>query len=318
MKNSRIYPLRTSSDLWKIKLYSKHICNDMCKLAYTQEYTNDDSIVFNIIENPDYKEGKCKYSMKLNPSSIQLYEFNKQDPYTIDGELLFFNNIVIPDKKIYLNISFPLKKSKNIIITSDNDLGFSLASLINKIKNVYKWIYQQEENTCSIKKFNIIDQCDQCTFSIQEEEVQEEENIQNIQTIKNKNIINSLEDYNTENIDEEKCSICLEILAKHNYPKKTPCNHLYHKDCINQWINNNKNTCPLCRKKLFICKNNCNNGIVYKEYIGKVIPKELRGILNRNMTDGMFGIYGYDFEDLFIDEMVYNKITKILYPKVFG
>jgi hypothetical protein len=296
MKNTRIYPLRTTSAIWKIKLYSKHICNDMCKLAYMHDYTEDNSIIFTIIENPDYKEGKCQYNMKLNPSSIQLSDFKKKDPYTIDGELLFFNNIVIPDTEINLIISFPLKESKRIIITSENELGFSLSSLIDKIKNVYKWIYKEEENTSSIKNFTIIDQCE-CTFNSLE------------------NIKNSLVD------NEEKdniCSICLETINSENPSKKTSCNHLYHKVCIYEWINNNKNTCPLCRKKLFICNNNCKNGLIYKEYIGKIIPKNLRGILNRNKTDGVFGIYGYDFEDLFIDEMLYNSVTKTLQPKIFG
>ena len=54
------------------------------------------------------------------------------------------------------------------------------------------------------------------------------------------------------------------------------------------------------------------------QYNGKVIPKNIRGISNRNHSDGMFGIYGYDFEDLFIDEMIYNRTTKILSPKIFG
>ena len=302
MKNTRIYPLRTTSAIWKIKLYSKHICNDMCKLAYLHEYNEYNSILFTVIENPNYKEGKCQYSMKLNPSSIQLSEFKKQDPYTIDGELLFFNNIVIPDTKINLNISFPLEKSKNILITSDSELGFSLASLINKIKKVYKWIYNEEENTSSVKKFNIINQCD-CT-------------INSTDNIKN-SLINITDHNNSYDNCENHCSICLETIGLSNIVKKTSCCHLYHKDCIYEWINNNKNTCPLCRKKLFTC-NDCNNGLIYTEYIGKIIPKDLRGISNRNKTDGVFKIYGYDFEDLFIDEMIYNRRTKTLYPKIFG
>ena len=109
MKNTRIYPLRTTSSIWKIKLYSKHICNDMCKLAYIQEDLPDRTSIMFIVENPDYIDGKCPYSMKLNTSSVQISTFDKTDPHTIDGELLFYNNIVIPDTQIYLNISFPLK-----------------------------------------------------------------------------------------------------------------------------------------------------------------------------------------------------------------
>jgi len=288
MKNTRIYPLRTSSALWKIKLYSKHICNDMCKFAYLQ----GTSIMF-IIENPDYKDGKCPYSMKLNLSSIQIKDFDKNNPNTIDGELLFYNSIVIPDTQIYIHISFPLKEPKNIKITSDDSLGFSLTSLINKIKNVYNWIYKEEENTCTIKTFNVIEECN-CVHKYIEDP--------------NNNI-----SYNSE----EKCSICLETLKNINV-KKTSCNHFFHKQCIYEWINNNKNTCPLCRENILQCSNNCKNGFVIKKYTGKIIPKDMRGILSRNSTDGMFQIYGYDFDELFIDEMLYNRTTKILYPKIFG
>jgi hypothetical protein len=250
--------------------------------------------------------------MKLNPSSIQISTYNKDNPYTIDGELLFFDNIVIPDTQIYVNIKFPLKDPKNILIKTDNPLGFSLNTLITKIKNVYKWIYQEEENTSSIKTFTIIDQCN-CTLNYPD------------------NIYNSLIDYkesddsnnlsgDIKDIKDTKCSICLEQLCNHDEKKikKIDCNHYFHESCIHEWINNNKNTCPLCRKNIFTCNNNCANGLIYKEYIGKVIPKNMRGILNRNKTDGIFKIYGYDFEDLFIDDMIYNSITKTLYPKIFG
>lgn len=301
MKNSRIYPLRTASSIWKIKLYSKHICNDMCKFAYIQEDLPDRTSLMFIVENPDYIDGKCPFSMKLNPSSVQISTFNKIDPYTIDGELLFYNNIVIPDTQIYINISFPLKESKNIRITSDDPLGFSLSYLINKIKNVYKWVYEEEENTSSVKTFTIVDQCKQCNFG----EVNDSQIIMNSLSLI------------TDISEEDKCSICLENLEG-NTNRKTSCNHTFHKECIYQWINNKKNTCPLCRKKLSDCPKKCSNGLIVTQYTGKIIPKNMRGILNRNQSDGVFGLYGYDFEDLFIDEMVYNRTTKVLYPKIFG
>ena len=41
------------------------------------------------------------------------------------------------------------------------------------------------------------------------------------------------------------CSICLLPLAN-NKNKTLPCNHKYHHDCIEKWLNI-KNICPLCR-----------------------------------------------------------------------
>jgi hypothetical protein len=280
----------------------------MCKYAYLQ-----DNFIMFIVDNPDYKDGSCPYSMKLNTSSIQMSEFDKDNSLTIDGELLFYNHIVIPDTEIFLHLSYPLNKPKNIRITSDDPYGFSLTNLIHKIKNVYEWVYKKEEETALIKTFTLLDYCNRCN-KVNNEGSNEENNEDNNEN----NNENELKDYINENNEDIKlcsiCSICLEYVDKES--KITECNHIFHKNCIYQWINTNKNTCPLCRKELFSCS--CQNGFIISTYTGKVIPKEKRGILSRNNTDGIFGIYGYDFEELFLEEMIYNRKTKILYPKVFS
>jgi hypothetical protein len=45
------------------------------------------------------------------------------------------------------------------------------------------------------------------------------------------------------------CSICLEPLGKFikQGKKKLPCNHTFHKKCIDGWLNIS-NSCPLCRR----------------------------------------------------------------------
>ncbi|KAI3902826.1 hypothetical protein MKW92_018618 [Papaver armeniacum] len=49
------------------------------------------------------------------------------------------------------------------------------------------------------------------------------------------------------------CTICMEEHHEHNGTeglpgegKKTPCNHVYHADCISAWLSR-YNSCPLCR-----------------------------------------------------------------------
>ena len=76
-----------------------------------------------IINNPSYKDGKCQYSSLTTPSYIDFNSFDIDLPKTIDGDLLYENNIVIPDNKIYILFDFPLKKPKKIIAKSDNNLG---------------------------------------------------------------------------------------------------------------------------------------------------------------------------------------------------
>ena len=44
------------------------------------------------------------------------------------------------------------------------------------------------------------------------------------------------------------CSICLNDI-KANSSVVTPCGHLFHQDCLSEWLYTaNKHTCPICRE----------------------------------------------------------------------
>mmetsp|Transcript_10983 Transcript_10983/g.26571 ORF Transcript_10983/g.26571 Transcript_10983/m.26571 type:complete len:281 (-) Transcript_10983:230-1072(-) len=50
--------------------------------------------------------------------------------------------------------------------------------------------------------------------------------------------------------DEDCCCICLEGYAKGEVictPKQGDCNHIFHKECLFEWIKQNHDCCPLCR-----------------------------------------------------------------------
>lgn len=42
------------------------------------------------------------------------------------------------------------------------------------------------------------------------------------------------------------CSICLDEI-KNEHAKELPCKHLFHTHCIDNWLLNEKVTCPMCR-----------------------------------------------------------------------
>uniref|UniRef100_A0A182PFG6 RING-type E3 ubiquitin transferase n=1 Tax=Anopheles epiroticus TaxID=199890 RepID=A0A182PFG6_9DIPT len=46
--------------------------------------------------------------------------------------------------------------------------------------------------------------------------------------------------------DSEKCTICLSQFDIDNDVRRLPCMHLFHKDCVDQWLVTNKH-CPICR-----------------------------------------------------------------------
>ena len=56
------------------------------------------------------------------------------------------------------------------------------------------------------------------------------------------------------------CSICLSNINLNESVRTLPCNHYYHKKCIDPWIFTNY-TCPLC--KLHLIDNIVNGNIIY-------------------------------------------------------
>lgn len=52
----------------------------------------------------------------------------------------------------------------------------------------------------------------------------------------------------TPSQEQDDCPICVCPLTT---PVKTPCNHVYDRDCIETWLGAKHNTCPLCKTVLF-------------------------------------------------------------------
>ena len=44
----------------------------------------------------------------------------------------------------------------------------------------------------------------------------------------------------------QQCSICLDNICEENTVIKLDCNHIFHGQCISQWLSENS-SCPLCR-----------------------------------------------------------------------
>ncbi len=51
-------------------------------------------------------------------------------------------------------------------------------------------------------------------------------------------------------INEEECVICFDNLDEQYKVKMINCNHIFHKECINKWLNV-KRTCPCCRTSIY-------------------------------------------------------------------
>ena len=51
-----------------------------------------------------------------------------------------------------------------------------------------------------------------------------------------------------ESVGEE-CPICTEDILLRDLAKLDPCNHVFHQECINQWLEDHS-TCPNCRQEV--------------------------------------------------------------------
>ena len=51
------------------------------------------------------------------------------------------------------------------------------------------------------------------------------------------------------------CAICLEcVKGSEEITELGNCNHLYHRECVDEWVDQGHGTCPLCRLKLLPCQ----------------------------------------------------------------
>ena len=48
-------------------------------------------------------------------------------------------------------------------------------------------------------------------------------------------------------LPDESCSICLEDFKTGDNIKKLNCTHIFHKECLEPWLNDNNRNCPMCR-----------------------------------------------------------------------
>ena len=59
------------------------------------------------------------------------------------------------------------------------------------------------------------------------------------------------------------CSTCLESFTSKSDISTTPCGHVYHTNCIEEWLENGQTGCPQCRKK-------CISGEIIKLYFSEI------------------------------------------------
>ena len=75
---------------------------------------------------------------------------------------------------------------------------------------------------------------------------------ENIIVALNNEEFNNLEKiiYDKYAINKNNCNICLDIFQEKEELIKLKCTHLYHINCIAEWLKKHSNKCPICRDEI--------------------------------------------------------------------
>ena len=236
------------------------------------------------IPNQSYKDGKCGKSDKVNSICIHIASFFDEPPILYEPD-----KIVINDITYCMTITYPLTNPAKFTCRSDS--GFTYRQVIENLVNAYNEVYRVEEETTVENVYQYAQKCTSCK---------------------------TRQRYETKKCEksDDVCSICLDPIDGNTNSCELHCGHIFHVDCIDTWLKDNTN-CPQCRQNQFHKCDNCEDGQIIMEYIGKVLPIDMRQkagqiLLNRETTDGKYGIWGHDIGDLVIERLVYNTVAKEL------
>ena len=119
--------------IYTIELPTKHSCSSICKYIYDDL---DEQYI-----NPNYKDGVCeKCNMEEDHTPINIFSYKENIE-----QYLNLDEIVITDKDIKINFTFPLSYDINHDIHNDN--GFTRKELITIIHDKFHELYKEEEET---------------------------------------------------------------------------------------------------------------------------------------------------------------------------
>jgi hypothetical protein len=80
------------------------------------------------------------------------------------------------------------------------------------------------------------------------------ENISPTAILERNRIFFTLLEKNSHEYTDDCCSICLfnysDVEQQAQQVIKTNCNHAFHLKCLSNWVNQNKQTCPICRNSM--------------------------------------------------------------------
>jgi len=284
-----MYPIRTNRPLWSKSFMKTHVCSSMCNAEYE---LIDQNFRFTY-------QTTCLYPENLEPIQLPISENIRTDT----NQEQFIDDIIPIPKKVFISIHYPLTTA--ILREHEFDqMPITTSQILKVFDQIYKNIYQEEEEKSSTKTFLIEYECQDC-----DEKTYLPEYIDN---------------FLTQIEDGSQCNICFDEDSSEDVGgivQINRCSHIYHKKCILKWYNTPKtltngdqetfsNSCPHCRQSIIYCQTCDGTHIIKEEFTGKVPP--YRSGAERVETDGPYGIHSIYYEDLYFKGIMYNSKTNTL------
>ena len=215
----------------------------------TMNYGNETKPKREYIEKKENKENKVKKIKKdYNKMIIQLKNGNiilKREIHKTDGKIKKYKKEcenqeqIIKDLELFIN---EMKNDENFKRHHNKKNNYNNDSLYNEEQLAFDAVEQQ-----------IIDEiCPNPDAMTYEQLLQLEENVGSvnkglsIQQIEKLPIIKYKKDKNNENYQ---CIICMEEFEKNEKVNLLPCGHIFHINCIKQWLLKQK-SCPFCKSEI--------------------------------------------------------------------
>ena len=196
--------------------------------------------IFNEFIKDDIKENENSNPKEENKDK----DINKNIPQEV-------NKLKPEEKEEDKRIRYKLLQSKNNILMKQ------LREKEKILRDYKKLCAEKSKKIEELKKIvtdNILKQAiDKDNNQIKYEQKKEKDEI-NINTNLNKdNVLTDLLGTITFNIDDTtffQCGICMDSFRENEKIKRLPCEHIFHTDCMNQWLQTKK-TCPFCDQAIF-------------------------------------------------------------------
>jgi len=210
---------------------------------------------------------KSKYNKYANGTNLNINENiinDFEDNNLINPEQEQINKLKLENEKLKKDME---KKNKLIIELRDicNEQKTTMAEIMSKIENLKKIIPESALKKSKERQKEKDKLEEQMAIAAVEEQIIKElcpnnsnqaamdkifnDNNSKENNYKIKDKINKMPQiyYEKNKFDNSECFICIDEFKENELLKQLNCGHVFHKECLSQWLIN-MNNCPICNK----------------------------------------------------------------------